>query len=69
MAKVTNNAPFVTTVLLKRDGYTQSILRKRFFAAQEQYNVLLGEILTRLYLTKANKSIIHRNVNYMSKNR
>lgn len=54
MAKVTTST-FVTTIPLKTDSYTQAILKKRFFAAQQQYNALLGEALKRLRLMKADK--------------
>lgn len=54
MANVTTPT-FVTTIPLKTDSYTQSVLRKRFFAAQQQYNALLGEGLKRLRLMKADK--------------
>ena len=47
MAKSTTPS-FVTTIPIKTDSYAQAILKKRFFAAQQQYNALLGEALKRL---------------------
>ncbi len=44
---------FVTTIPLKIDSYTQAVLKKRFFAAQQQYNALLGEAVKRLRLMRA----------------
>ena len=52
MAKA-STPTFVTTIPLKTDSYTQAILKKRFFAAQQQYNALLGEALKRLRLMRA----------------
>lgn len=52
MAKVTM-LTFVTTIPLTTDSYMQAILRKCFFAAQQQYNALLGEDLQRPRLMKA----------------
>ena len=47
MAKTTTPS-FVTEIPLKVGSYEQSILKKRFFAAKQQYNALLGEALKRL---------------------
>ncbi len=52
MAKA-STPTFVTTIPLKTDSYTQAVLKKRFFAAQQQYNALLGEALKRLRLMRA----------------
>ena len=39
---------FITEVPLKAGSYERSILKKRFAAAKQQYNALLGEALKRL---------------------
>ncbi len=46
---------FVTEIPLKTNSKQQAILRKRFWAAKQQYNALLGEALKRLNAMRADK--------------
>lgn len=39
---------FITEIAIKTGSYEQSILKKRFWVAKQQYNALLGESLKRL---------------------
>ena len=41
-------ASFITEIALKTTSFEEAILRKRFWAAKQQYNTLLGECLRRL---------------------
>ena len=43
---------FITEIPLKIGSHEQAILRKRFWAAKQQYNALLGESLKRLQATR-----------------
>jgi len=44
-----NTTPtFVTEIPLKTGSHEQAVLKKRFWAAKQQYNALLGEALKRL---------------------
>ena len=47
MAKAITSS-FVTKIPLKTGSHERSILEKRFFAAKQQYNALIGEALKRL---------------------
>ena len=47
MAK-SSTPSFITELPLKTSSWEASVLRKRFFAAKQQYNALLGEALRRL---------------------
>lgn len=44
----TITSSFITEIPLKTGNHEQAILKKRFWAAQQQYNALLGESLKRL---------------------
>ena len=52
MTKATTPS-FITEIPIATDSHTQSILKKRFWAAKQQYNALLSEALTRLYNMRA----------------
>ena len=44
-----NSTPsFITEIPLKTGSWEESVLKKRFFAAKQQYNALLGECFKRL---------------------
>ncbi len=44
-----NSSPsFITEIPLKTSSWEEAVLRKRFFAAKQQYNALLGEAFRRL---------------------
>lgn len=52
MAK-SSTPSFITELPLKTSSWEVSVLRKRFFAAKQQYNALLGEALRRLKAMRA----------------
>ena len=43
---------FITEIPLKIGSHEQAILKKRFWAAKQQYNALLGEAIKRLHLMR-----------------
>ena len=43
-----SSSSFITELPLKTSSWGEAVLRKRFFAAKQQYNALLGEALRRL---------------------
>ena len=52
MAK-SSTPSFITEIPLKTSSCEEAVLRKRFFAAKQQYNALLGEALRRLKAMRA----------------
>ena len=46
---------FITEIPLKIDTYESSVLKKRFWAAKQQYNALLGEAIKRLNAMRQDK--------------
>ncbi len=55
MAKGTTTPSFITEIPLKTGSYKFTILKKRFCAAKQQYNALLGEALKRLHRMKEDR--------------
>ena len=47
---------FITEIPLKTSSWDEAVLRKRFFAANQQYNALLGEAFKRLQAMRSDSS-------------
>ncbi len=58
---------FITEIPLKIGSYERSILKKRFWAAKQQYNALLGECLDRLEQVKKDERFKKANELYRDK--
>ena len=53
-----NTPSFITQIPIKTNSKHLNILKKRFWAAKQQYNALLGEALSRL--TKMKKDQMYK---------
>ena len=68
MVTTENRFPtFITEIPLKTGSWEASVLRKRFFAAKQQYNALLGEALRRLNAMRSDPRWAEALVRYKSR--